>query len=131
MTFNINSQTGGVINNVAGNQRIDGGQEGSVVGLEAARDAARCLRSAIAAAPLPTEIAASAGTRVAEIDAELRKSTPDRRAVADHLHRLTGVLAGAGSLAAAATSIVGPIQTLVTWLGALGTPIARLVPLFF
>jgi heme O synthase-like polyprenyltransferase len=129
VTFNINSQTGGVINNVAGNQRISGGQEGSVVTMDAAREAARSLRNAIAAASLPPDIAASARTQVAEIDAEMGRETPHRPTVADRLRRLSGTLAGAGSLAAAATSIVGPIQTLVTWLGHLGEPIARIVPL--
>ena len=28
MTFNIGSQSGGVVNNVAGNQRVEGGQHG-------------------------------------------------------------------------------------------------------
>jgi hypothetical protein len=129
VTFNIGSQTGGVINNVAGNQHISGGQTGTVVTLESARDAARALQDAVAAAALPAETAAAARTEAAEIDAELRKATPDRQTVADRLRRLTSVLTATGSLATAATSVVGPIQTLVTWLGHLGGPIAPILPL--
>jgi hypothetical protein len=127
MTFNITNQTGGVINNVAGDQRISGGQAGSVVTLDAARAAARQLRAAVTAAPLPPGIAATARTEAAELDAEMRGAAPDRPAVAERLHRLTRALAGAGSLAAAAASMIGPIQTLAGWLGRLGEPVAHIL----
>jgi hypothetical protein len=129
VTFNIRNQTGGVINNVAGNQHISGGQAGTVVTLESARDAARALQDAVAGAGLPPETAAAARTAATGITAELRKDPPDRQTVADRLHRLAGVLTATGSLGTAVTSVLDPMKTLVTWLGHLGAPIARILPL--
>lgn len=126
MTFNINNQTGGVVNNVAGNQWISGGQEGSVVTLDAARDAAHHLLSAITAATLPPDVAAPSRADAAEVDAELRNRAPDRRTVADRLRRLVDALARTGSLVAA---IAGPVRTLAIWLGQLGAPIIQALPL--
>ncbi len=128
MTFNIGNQSGGVINNVAGDQWIDGGQQGTVVTVDTARQAARLLRQAVDAAPLPADVADNARRHADDIDSELRRDNPDRPTVADRLHRLTTLLTSAGSLVAAATSIVGPVRTIATWLGQLGAPIAHLLP---
>jgi hypothetical protein len=129
MSFNINSQTGGVINNVAGDQRVSGGQEGTIVTIDAARDAVRNLQRAIASTPLARSTAVAARVHVEDLDAEIRKDTPDPSAVADRVRRLTGLLASTGALASAGASIVGPLQTLATWLGHLGEPISRMLSL--
>ncbi len=128
MTFNIGNQSGGVINNVAGDQWIDGGQQGTVVTVDTARQAARLLRQAVDAAPLPADVADTARRHADDIDSELRRDNPDRPTVADRLHQLTTLLTWAGSLVAAATSIVGPVRTIATWLGQFGAPIAHLLP---
>ena len=54
MTFNIGSQSGGVVNNVAGNQRVEGGQHGVQVSREDAASAAATLRELLARADLST-----------------------------------------------------------------------------
>jgi len=51
MTFNIGNQNAAIINNVAGDQRIEGGQHGTAVtavSTEEARRAVRELRSGLA-----------------------------------------------------------------------------------
>lgn len=128
MTFDIGQQTAGVINNVAGDQRIEGGQHGSVSTGEARR-AVRELRDALAAAGLDEARAAEAHARVAAIDAAVRAPRPDRRQVAGLVERLTRLLAGAGSLTAAGATLIGPLQTLAGWLGAHGATILSLLPL--
>lgn len=127
MTFNVNSQNAAQINNVAGDQHISGGQHGTVVTIGTARDAAKALRDAVAAAPLPDEAAEPARVLVEEMDAEMSKETPDPPTVADRGRRLVELLTSAGSLATAGAAIVGPLQTLATWLGHLGEPILRLL----
>jgi len=144
MTFNIGNQTGGIINNVAGDQRIAGGQHGTVVTTEAALRAVQQLRDGLATTEVTTEATTEAATnaatgldgqtaaeareRVDEIDTELRAPQPDRPRIAAVLERLTRVLAAAGSLAAAGAALIGPLRTLAGWLGTLGEPILRLLP---
>jgi heme O synthase-like polyprenyltransferase len=130
MTFNIGNQTAGVVNNVAGDQRITGGQQGTVVTTDAARQALQSLRAAVASAPLDPGTSAAAETCVTEIDDEMRRTEPARPRVADGLRRLTEILLSAGSLASAGVALTGPIRILASWLGGLGEPIVRMLPLF-
>lgn len=127
MTFNIGSQSGGIINNVAGDQHIAGGQRGRAVTAEAARRAVNDLRTVLAAAPLDEATAAEAQEQVEAIDAEVQRPQPDRPRVARSLESLTRVLAAAGSLATAGTALIGPLYTLAGWLGVLGEPVVRLL----
>ncbi len=129
MTFHIGQQTAGVINNVGGDQRIDGGQLGTVVTGEDARRAVRELRNALAGIALDDATAAEARAQVAEIDAAVHAPQPDKHQAAGPLKRLVKLLADAGSLATAGTAIVGPLQTLAGWLGAHGAAILSLLAL--
>lgn len=128
MTFNIGSQTGGVVNNVAGDQLIGGNQQGILVTSAQARQAVLDLRSALAAVPLDDHTASQARARVDEIDAEVKAAQPDRSKVAGSLERLTRTLVAAGSLTTAGGALLGPLQSLASWLGSLGEPILRLLP---
>jgi len=129
MTFHIGQQTAGVINNVGGDQRIDGGQQGTVVTGKDARRAVRELRNALAGVALDDATAAEARAQVAEIDAAVHAPQPDKHQAAGPLKRLVKLLADAGSLATAGTAIVGPLQTLAGWLGAHGAAILSLLAL--
>jgi hypothetical protein len=127
MTFNIGSQSGGVINNVAGDQHISGQQYGTLVTTEDARRALGELRQAVTTAGLD-ESAAGAHTQVAEMNASLQAGQPDRPRFARALERLTRLLAAAGSLATSGAALLGPLHALAGWLGALGGPILALLP---
>ena len=128
MTFNIGSQTGGVINNVQGDQRISGSQQGILVTAADASRAVGDLREALAATPLDEPTAAKAQTQMTELEAVMRTARPDRSRFARVLERLTRLLAAAGSLATVGTALIGPLQTLAVWLGAVGEPILHLLP---
>jgi hypothetical protein len=128
MTFNIGSQTGGVINNVGRDQHITGGQQG-IVTTEAARQAVRDLMAGLSASALDEKTAQQARSHTDEIDAELGKGEPDRPRVANAVERLTRLLTSAGSLVTAGAALVGPLQTLAGWLGELGTPVLQMLPL--
>jgi hypothetical protein len=128
MTFNIGSQTAGIINNVQGDQRITGGQQGMQVTTAAVRQALGDLREALAATTLDEATAASTNAQMTELDAAMRTASPDRPRFAHALERLTRLLAAAGSLATAGASLTGPLQTLAAWLGTVGDPILRLIP---
>jgi hypothetical protein len=78
MTFNIGSQTGGVINNVQGDQRITGGQQGILVPAAHAGQAVGDLREALAAAALDGTTAAQAHAQMTELEAAIRPARPDR-----------------------------------------------------
>lgn len=128
MTFNIGSQSGGVINNVAGDQHISGQQYGTLVTTEDARRALGDLRHAVTAAGLGEGTAADAHAHVADMDAALQDGQPDRPRFARALERLTRLLGAAGSLASGSAALLGPLHALAGWLGALGGPILALLP---
>jgi hypothetical protein len=126
MTFNIGNQSGGIINNVAGDQRNYGGQYVATT-IEAARQAVRDLREGLARVPLDGPAAAQARADVDALSAAVHAPQPEPSTVAGPLHRLTRLLSAAGSLTAAGTALVGPLRTLAGWLGALGEPILHLL----
>jgi hypothetical protein len=128
MTFNIGSQSGGVINNIARDQHITGGQHGVLVTTEDARHALAELRDAMAAAGLDEATAAAAHGQVTEMEEVLGPESPDRPRFARALERLTRLLVAAGSLASAGTALLGPLHALAGWLGAIGAPILGLLP---
>jgi hypothetical protein len=128
MTFNIGSQSGGVINNVAGDQHITGQQHGTLVTTEDARRALGELRQAVTTAGLDRPMAAAADAQVAEMDETMRAERPDKPRFAGVLERLTRLLSAAGSLATSGAALIGPLHALAGWLGALGGPILALLP---
>lgn len=128
MTFNIGSQSGGVINNVARDQHVSGGQHGTAISTEEARRALGELRQAVAGAGLGGATAASAEAQVTDMDEALRAVEPDRPRFARALERLTQLLVSAGSLASAGTALLAPLHALAGWLGSLGAPILALLP---
>jgi hypothetical protein len=129
MTFHIGNQTAGVVNNVAGDQRITGGQQGILVSSGAVRQAVQDLRGAMSTVPFDDEATAAEASRYVDtIDAEVQAPEPDRSRVAGALEPLTRLLAAAGSLATAGATLIGPLHTLAGWLGALGEPILALLP---
>jgi hypothetical protein len=128
MTFNIGSQSGGVINNVAGDQHITGQQYGTLVTTEDARRALGELRHGVTAAGLGGDTASDAHAHVAEMDEALQAGQPDKPRFARALERLTRLLSAAGSLATSGAALLGPLHALAGWLGALGGPILALLP---
>jgi len=128
MTFNIGSQNAGNINNVARDQHITGGQHGTLVTPDAARQAVIDLRAGLRVTPFDEGTSAAADADLTEIEASMHQPEPDRAQIAPRLERLTRLLVAAGSLAAAGSSLLQPLHTLATWLGALGRPILALLP---
>jgi hypothetical protein len=129
MEIHVKNQTAGVINYVEGNQVVNGGQHGSVVTDDDARQAVRQLRQALSTTPLDRSRAAEARAQVAELDAAVRATRPDKRRAADTLKRLTDLLVRAGSLATAGAALVGPLQTLAAWLGTHGAAVLGMLAL--
>lgn len=123
MTFNINNQNANQINNVAGNQYIQGGQHGIVVTTQDARRLAAELRRALPPAALDRRARAA----IDEVDAGLAGRQPDRPRVAAGLERLTRLLSAAGVLARAGAALIEPLRGLAGWLGALGAPVLALL----
>lgn len=128
MTFNIGNQSGGVINNVAGDQHITGEQHGTLVTTQDAYRALGDLRHAMTTAGLGEGTAADAHADIAEMDAALQADQPDRPRFARALERLTRLLSAAGSLASGSAALLGPLHALAGWLGALGGPVLALLP---
>ncbi|WP_030434916.1 hypothetical protein [Actinoplanes subtropicus] len=126
MTFNIGNQSGGIFNNVAGNQNIYGGQQ---MHTGPADQALSELRAALARQPLSPTQATAARAAVDEIEAAVSAGPePDRARGARALERLTRMLASAGSLAAAGASLVGPLRWLATWLGPAAAHVSMMLP---
>jgi hypothetical protein len=125
VTFNIGSQSGGVFNNVAGNQQIYGGQQAYAAAEQSLRD----LRAALARQPLSPSEAAAAHAEIDEIEKAVRTgSEPNRGRAAQALERLTRLLSGAGSLVVAGTSLIEPLRALATWLGPVAERVVTMLP---
>lgn len=129
MSIRIKNQTAGVINNVDGSQVIYGGLYGTVVTDQDAWRAVRELREALTSVALDESRTAETRAQIAEIDAAVHAPQPDKRRAAGPLRRLTELLASAGSLTSASAALIGPLQTLATWLGAHGAAILGLLAL--
>lgn len=123
MGFNINNQTGGVVNNVEGNQYIRGDQHGHMVQSGAVRGAVEELERGLTSIGLTDSQLAAISVHLKKLDEEVGRAHPEPVKVADPLKRITEIASAAGALA----SVAGPIQSLVTWLGPLGQPIAKLL----
>lgn len=123
MGFNINNQTGGVVNNVEGNQYIRGDQRGQMVQLGAVREAFQELEHGVTSIGLDDNKLAAISVYLKEINAEISRGHPEPEKVADPLTKITKIASAAGALA----SLAGPIQNLMAWLGPLGQPIAKLL----
>ncbi|GAA1387002.1 hypothetical protein GCM10009639_11490 [Kitasatospora putterlickiae] len=128
MVFNIGSQQGGVVNNVAGNQTVHGGQSGHLTadGRDV-RDLVGELRTAVEQAPLPPAVAPGVHSELDALDTEVARPEPDREEVASRLTRVTRMLTSAGALVTASAGLIGPITALAGWLGALGRPILQAI----
>jgi hypothetical protein len=129
MEIHVNKQNAGVINYVEGTNVVYGGQHGSVVTDDEAWQAVGELHRALTRVPLAGPQAAEARAEVAELDAAVRAPQPDKGRAAGALGRLTELLNRAGSLAAAGSALIGPLQTLATWLGAHGAAILGMLAL--
>lgn len=127
MTFNIGQQNAGVVNNVAGNQTISGGQYGTLVVPPDVAKAFVDLRTALASAPIPPETAAAAKAEIDLAEEAVQQPEPDQKEAAGALERFTRLLVSAGPLAAAAAAFVGPLETLGRWLGPLGANLLGLL----
>jgi hypothetical protein len=123
MEIHVKNQTAGVISYVDGNQMVYSVLHGSVVTDEDAWRAVGDLREALTSVPLDGPREAEARARVAELDAAVRAPRPDKARAADILRQLTELLASAGSLTTAGAALMGPLQTLASWLGAHGAAI--------
>jgi hypothetical protein len=129
MEIHVKNQTAGVITYVDGNQVVYGGLHGSVVADEDARRAVGELRVALTSVTLDRSRAAEARAQIAELDGAVRTARPDKGRAADILRRLTELLASAGSLTTAGAALMGPLQTLASWLGVHGAAVlGMLVP---
>lgn len=127
MSFNISNQTGGVINNVAGNQQIYGDQRGQAIGPNTVREAVRKLRSAVDDAGLDPATSAAVSAGLGEIESEVQAREPDRSRVGEALEKVTGLLTSAGAIAVAGQALIGPIQAVATWVGSWGPAVAHLM----
>jgi len=128
MTFHIGSQSGGVVNNVGGDQHITGGQQGSYVSAAEAGQAVAELRRALAREALSPGVAAAAYREIDEVERETSAAQPDREHAATALERLVRLLGRTTSFALTGLGMVSPLTTLVGWLGPLGARVAALLP---
>lgn len=128
MTFNIGNQSGGVINNVGGDQIVSGLQSGIIhVTLAQARNAAQELQSLLGSSDLWPPIRQELDGAFAEVNRELALPLPDQPLVAHRLTRIVQRVVSAGSLVGSTKEIVGSLTTLAEWLGPAGAHLLGLI----
>lgn len=123
--------SGGIVNNVAGNQRVEGGQHGVQISREDAASAAASLREILAKADLTTlsgEERAQAHQDAAAITDEMASPEPSPHKVVGRLERLTSLLSAAGAFAGAGAALIAPLTSIASWLGPLGASVLEMLP---
>jgi len=131
MTFNIGKQTGGVVNNVAGDQYVEGSQSGvgqATVSLPEAREALALLRGLLLPDGLPAPSAQDVQADLDGATEELAKPEPDRPSIAQKLKRVIETMISTGSLIGASSQILGSLHALVQWLGPAGAHLVARLP---
>lgn len=128
MSFNIGSQSAGIINNVAGDQHVAGGQQGVLVTTQEARRAVDLLREALDIGRLDEGTATSVRTELDELTTAVGQPEPDRARAAGSLERLTRLLSSVGAISTASTALIGSLHTLAGWLGPLAAHVVPLLP---
>lgn len=123
--FNINSQQGGTINNVAGDQTI--GRMQSTFQAVPLGDLAD-LRAALAELSLSGDARRATSQALDVVEEELHRPAPDKHRVAGRLEEVAGVLGPLGVLVSAADRLAVPLQHLAGWLGPAGHALAALLP---
>ena len=121
MSFNIGQQNGGVINNVAGDQTIYGGQTGTIVSVQEALATVGQIRRELDGCALPADARAAATRELDGMEHDLRQPAPSKATIGESLTRLTKVLVTAGAMATGTTALVRGLAALATWLGHFGT----------
>jgi len=118
-TFNINSQSAGVIHQ-AGRDMTIGTSHGTLATpLAAIAD----LRVALANAPLDRGDRRRTEAALREIDSELHKPEPDKHLVAGQLWRIVGILGDAGAAVSGVERLVDPLRQMAGWLGDAAGPL--------
>jgi hypothetical protein len=127
MSFNIGTQQANLINNVAGDQINEGGQQVAVGDVDAAREQVRELRAALRHLHLPADTAGTVAAELDGIEQDLDGDEVDDHRIADRLGHITQALSAVGALVAAGTGLAGPLAALAAFLGPLGKPIVRML----
>jgi len=120
VSFNIGQQNAVNINNVAGDQTIEGGQTGSFVSIHDALANVEQIRRELDASALAPDARAAAAQQLDGIEHGLKQPTPDRASIGESLTRLTKVLVTAGALATGTSALLNGLSGLAGWLGHFG-----------
>jgi len=129
VTFNIGNQQAGVVNNVAGNQTIHGGQHGALVlDVERGRMLLADLRRQVASASLPDGDRTAALGDIDACERALDGDEPDARSLGSRLGAVAQVVVTAGAVVSAGTGIGAALAAIAAWLGPVGNSIRRMLP---
>jgi hypothetical protein len=127
MTFNIGNQHAAVVNNVAGDQTVHGGQHGYVMVPPEVIAAVRAVRAHLSDLALDADDHARADAELADLDHQLITGQTTHRDTADRLSRLLTAARQAGAIISAASSLGTAITTIAHWLGPVGTTLLHLL----
>jgi hypothetical protein len=129
VVFYIGNQQAGVLNNVAGDQTIEGGQRGSAaIDVAAGRSLLAQLRREVSARALPADTRTAVERDLDACDIELERPEPDPKLLHHRLANVAQVLVGIGAVVSAGTGLGAALAALAAWLGPLGDPIRRALP---
>jgi hypothetical protein len=129
VVFYISNQQAGVLNNVAGDQTIEGGQHGSVaVDRAVGRSLLAQLRREVSERALPADTRTIVERDLDACDVELERPEPNPKLLHDRLANVAQVLVGVGAVVSAGTGLGAALGALAAWLGPLGEHIRRALP---
>jgi hypothetical protein len=118
VTFNIQNQHAGIINNVEGDQHVSAPQYGEVVASPAAAlQAIAQLQHLVGSLGLHPEVDRLIHQHLESSGTELAKRNPDRELIADKLTTVARLIIAAGAAAGATTPIANLLGVIARWLG--------------
>ena len=127
MTFNIGNQHAAVVNNVAGDQTVRGGQHGYVMAPPEVIAAVRAVRAHLSDLSLDADEHARADAELADLDHQMITGQTTQRDTADRLSGLLTAARQAGACITSASSLGTAITTIAHWLGPVGSTLLHLL----
>jgi hypothetical protein len=129
VSFNIGNQQAGVVNNVAGDQTIHGGQHGALVlDVEQGRMLLADLRRQVAGASLPDGDRTAALADIDACERALDRDEPNAPSLASRLGAVAQIVITAGAVVSAGTGIGAALAAIAAWLGPVGNSIRQMLP---
>ena len=126
VVFKIGSQEAVNISNVAGNQYVQGPQQGNITTADVSAQL-DVIDRILDELGLSAGVLAEARKDLRDAQSAVEEAEPDKERVGSKLESMTYVLKSVGGLVGAGAALLAPLGSIIGWLGAAGQGLATLL----